>query len=153
MMWTIADDHRTGEGSRRDEGLFAAVVVDLFAVDTFRARPAHVPRPAELFEPADDAGTGVDLALEDAMASGRRVGVVQVVPRLAHGQEGQPPHVAGLVATGERALADGMTDRIDRPRDVVQEADANQRGPEERRRRTLPRPGRQPPDERDRKSV
>ena len=62
-----------------------------------------------------------------------RVRVVQVVPGLAAGQDRQPPHVAGPVAGLEGALADRVADRVDRPRDVVQQRHPHERAPEERR--------------------
>ena len=59
---------------------------------------------------------------QHAVPGAGRVGVVQVVPRLAHRQDRQPPDVGGPVAGAERPLADGVADRVDRPGDVVQQA-------------------------------
>src|SRR6185503_5316122 len=105
---------------------------------SFPARPTHVIGPAELLEGPDGAGAAVELAGVDAVAGAGRVGVVQVVPGLAHRQHRQPPDVGRLVTALERTLADGVADRVDRPRDVVEQADADQRPPEEGRRGPLP---------------
>ncbi len=96
--------------------------------------PADVGRPAELLEDPDDAGRDVELAAQHAVPGRGRVGVVQVVPALAEAQDRQRPEVRALVAGRERTLADRVADRVDRPGDVVQQADADERGPEERRR-------------------
>jgi hypothetical protein len=45
----------------------------------------------------DDPGGDVELPALDAVAGAGRVGVVQVVPGLAHGQDRQRPEVRGLV--------------------------------------------------------
>src|SRR3954468_11204440 len=89
-------------------------------VEALADRPADVVRPPELLEDPDGARRDVDLAAVDAVAGAGRVGVVQVVPRLAERRDREPPHVAGPVTALELVLADRMADRVDRPRDVVQ---------------------------------
>src|SRR5262249_51157408 len=111
-------------------------------------RPANLPRPAELLEDPDRPRRDVDLSLEHAVPGTGRVGMVQVVPRLTGGQDRQRPEVRRLVARGERPLADHVTHRVDRPRDVVQQRDPHEPGPEERRDRAVPGARPQPTDER-----
>jgi hypothetical protein len=59
--------------------------------------------------------------------------VVVVVPRLAERGEGEPEHVGRLVLGGEAPAAEEVADRVDREGHVVDEEDAHQAGPEERR--------------------
>src|SRR5690349_11813352 len=56
-------------------------------------RPPDVPGPAEQFGPPDDPRADVDLALERSVPGAGRVAVVQVVPGLAEGKDGQPGDV------------------------------------------------------------
>src|SRR5688572_14534452 len=86
---------------------------DATSFDALGPRPADIRCPAELFEGPDDASAGVDLSLLDAVAGAGRVGVVQVVPRLAHGEDREPPDVAGLVAALERTVTHGVADGVD----------------------------------------
>src|SRR5690606_2966770 len=95
----------------------------------------------------DDGGADVDLPLEHAVPGAGRVGVVEVVPGLAEGRDGQPPDVPRLVADLELLLAEDVADRVDRPGDVVEQADAYERAPEERGQRALPGPGDQAADD------
>src|ERR1700733_4378931 len=76
--------------------------------------PAHVARPAELFEDPDGTGGNVDLPAVDAVAGTGRIGMVQVVPALAERQDRQRPEVRRLVTLAqlERALADHVADRV-----------------------------------------
>src|SRR5712691_8978693 len=55
--------------------------------------PADVVCPAELLGQPDAAGRDVDLALEHAVPGAGRIGMVQVVPGLAEGQDRQPGDV------------------------------------------------------------
>ena len=84
----------------------------------------------------------------DAVAGAGGVGVVQVVPRLAHRGDGQRPDVGGAVAVGPGPVADDVADRVDRPGDVVQHRDADEAGPEERGERAPPGHGDQAPEQR-----
>src|ERR1700733_1456319 len=111
-------------------------------------RPAHVVGPAQLLEPADDTRARVQLALQGAVPRAGRVGVVQVVPGLAERGDGQPGHVARLVADLELLAAEGVADGVDRPGHVVQQRDAHQAGPEEGGHRALPGHPPQPADQR-----
>src|SRR5436190_7973601 len=101
-------------------------------------RPAHVVGPAGLLEPPDEARAGVDLPAQHPVPGGGRVGVMQVVPGLTHRRDGEPPHIDGLIAGAERAVAEGVADRVDRPGDVVQQGNPHEAGPEERGQRALP---------------
>src|SRR4051794_28007645 len=107
-------------------------------VDTLADRPPDVANPAELLQGPDDPRRGVQLAPQDPVAGARRVRVVQVVPRLSHRRDGQPPDVGGLVPRQERPLSERVAYRVDRPGDVVEQAHADQGSPEESRQRTLP---------------
>ena len=60
----------------------------------------------------------------------------------------QRPDVARVVARGERRVADHVADRVDRPRDVVQQRNPHQARPEERGERAPPRPGQQAAEQR-----
>ena len=72
---------------------------------------------------------------QDAVPGAGRVGVVQVVPRLAAAEDRQRPEVRRPVAAGgdEGPVADDVADRVDRPGHVVQQRDPDEAGPEERR--------------------
>ncbi len=79
------------------------------------AWPRAAPRPASgrrctqpsLLEQPDHPGRRVDLAAQHAVPRAGRVGVVQVVPRLAHRRDREPPDVArtcrGRRTAGRRA--------------------------------------------------
>src|SRR5216684_4914004 len=95
-------------------------------------RPPDVPGPAEQLGPPDDPGADVDLALERPVPGARRIAVVQVVPGLAEGRDGQPGDVPRLVPDLEVLVAERMAHRVDGPGDMVQQADADEAGPEER---------------------
>src|SRR6266702_3926895 len=58
-----------------------------------RIGPADVVCPAELLGQPDAARRDVDLALEHAVPGAGRIGMVQVVPGLAEGQDRQPGDV------------------------------------------------------------
>src|SRR5674536_248672 len=83
--------------------------------DALLTRPAHVVRPDQPLEQPDDLRAGVELPLQYAVPGRRRVGVVQVVPRLAHGQKRERPKVGRAVAGLERLVAEDVADRVDRP--------------------------------------
>src|SRR5215469_115201 len=57
-------------------------------------RPADVIGPPQLLQRPDDARARVELALQRAVPGAGRVGMVQVVPGLAEGRDGQPGDVA-----------------------------------------------------------
>src|SRR5215472_6543107 len=92
-------------------------------------RPPDVPGPAQLLGPPDDPGADVDLALERPVPGARRIAMVQVVPGLAEGGNGQPGDVARLVPDLEVLGPERVAHRVDRPGDVVQQANADQAGP------------------------
>jgi hypothetical protein len=137
-----------GEGSRRSGFWRARVVIGVESGQALRGGPAHVMGPAESFQGPDDAGGDVDLAGSPAVAGAGGVGVVQVVPRLAHRQDRQRPEVRGFALRGEGAIADHVADRVDRPGDVVQDRDAHESGPEQRGERTPPGHGDQAAEQR-----
>src|SRR3954471_19291287 len=90
---------RAPRHGRRGEGTARSLLGD--ALEALPARPAHVRRPAELLEHPDQPRGDVDLAAPHAVAGAGRVGVVQVVPRLAERQDRQRPEVGGPVAGRE----------------------------------------------------
>ena len=75
------------------------------------------------------------------------LGVVEVVPRLAHGRQRQPPHVLAAVPGLERTPTVDVAHRVDGEGDVVQQGDPDQAAPEERGQGAPPRPRPQPADE------
>ena len=72
---------------------------------TLRAHPS--------FQAPNDAGGNVERPSTHAVAHTGAVGVVQVVLRLAEGQDRQRPDVGRLIPAGERALAEHVADRVD----------------------------------------
>src|SRR5580658_3113974 len=101
-------------------------------------RPPDVISPAQLLQRPDDACARVELALQRAVPSARRVGVVQVVPGLPERRDGQPRDVARPVPHLELLATEGVADGVDRPGDVVQQRDPDQAGPEEGGHRAPP---------------
>src|SRR5438876_7948080 len=89
-----------------------------------RVGPLDVRRPAEPLEQADQQRRRVELETLDAVTCGTGERVVRVVPRLAHREQCQPGDVAAPVVRAERPAAEAMADRVDRPGDVVRQADA-----------------------------
>ena len=73
----------------------------------------------------------IDLMVEHTVTSRRRGGVVEVVPALSERDQGQRRHVGAVVTGGERPAAPEMADRIDAPRDVVEQRHADDAGPQE----------------------
>jgi hypothetical protein len=51
-----------------------------FSSEAFSAWPAHLARPAELFEPSNNARAGIDLKAQYSVAGRGRFRVVKVVP-------------------------------------------------------------------------
>src|SRR5438552_2110501 len=73
-----------------------------FRGDPLGARPADVAYPTELLEDPDQPRGGVDLATQYPVPRARRVGVVQVVPALAEGQDRQRPEAGAEPPGGVR---------------------------------------------------
>ncbi len=72
------------------------------AGDPLRRGPSNVVGEVQLLERPDDPGGRVELTAQHAVAGGGRIGVVQVVPGLAHRGDREPPDVARAVASRER---------------------------------------------------
>ena len=68
-----------------------------------------------------------------AVAGRAGKGVVAVVPRLAHADDREHGDVAAAVLGRERATPEHVTQRVDAPRDVVQQEHAHEPGPEQTR--------------------
>src|SRR6185503_19002854 len=72
---------------------------------------------------------------------------------LAEARQGEPPDVRGAVLDVEPPASEEVADRVDRPRDVVQEEDAHEAAPEQRGERPGQTPGDEPSGgERDRQA-
>src|SRR5262249_36532193 len=97
--------------------------------------------PAELLAEPDQPRRGIDLAAQSAMPGAGRVRVMEVVPGLAKGQDGQPVHVPRLVPDLELCLTEEVAERVDAPAHALQERDPDKSGPEERAKSALPGPG------------
>src|SRR3954453_10956867 len=76
------------------------------------AGPAHLGRPSQTPQSADDRRAAVDLPGVDAVAGAGRVDVVQVVPALSHGQDRERPAVRGLVAASEWPVPRDVADAV-----------------------------------------
>ena len=62
-------------------------------------------------------------------------GVVPVVPGLAHAERGQDAQVAAVVVGRERPAAEGVAQRVDAPRHVVEDEDPHEPCPQQRAER------------------
>src|SRR6185436_6670817 len=127
---------------RKRSGSTDGFAVPSAALEPTLHRPPDVVGPAHLLQQPDQPCGRVELTAEHTVPGTGRVGVVGVVPAFSERDHRQWPEVRGAVgaAGGERAFPVHVADRIDRPRGVVQQGDADQARPEERRQRTLPRP-------------
>ena len=107
------------------------------AVQPGGRRPPHLRGPAEPLEQPDDRRADIDLTRTDAMPGTSRIGVMHVVPALAERQQRERPQVGCPVeaARAERAAAEHVTQRVDTPGDVLQQA----------MRTSRPRPARRAP--------
>jgi hypothetical protein len=96
-----------------------------------RLGPAHVVCPPEpLPNPYTRSGE-VELPTIHAVSGKRGECVVSVVPRLTEGQESKRRKVLGSVTRSKRAASKGVTDRVDAPRDVMDEQDADYASPDQ----------------------
>src|SRR3954447_9036424 len=93
-----------------------------------RRDPHDVPDEPEALHRADEPRRRVERRLEprEAMAGRARERVVVVVPGLAEARQREPPHVRRVVLDGEAAPAEEVADRVDRPRNVVEEEDPHE---------------------------
>src|SRR3954451_20516574 len=90
----------------------------------------HVPHEFRRLHRPDHPGGRVDLPPAQPVHRRAREGVVGVMPGLAEGERREPEHVRRVVVPLEAAGAEEVADRVDRPRDVVQQEDADQTAPE-----------------------
>jgi hypothetical protein len=87
---------RMGSSCWLGHGAELAACTCLLAGQPGLVRPPDVKGPAEFLGEPDHSRGDVDLAFEHAMTPAGRVGMVQVVPRLAEGQDREPGDVPGL---------------------------------------------------------
>ena len=71
--------------------------------------PADVGGPAQVLKATDEYGSGIDLALIDAVTGAGGVCMVQVVPAFPHADDGKRPAIGGHVATSEWSAARDVT--------------------------------------------
>src|SRR5580692_386883 len=69
------------------------------------------------------------------------------MPAVPEGDEGQGPDIGAQVVTDERPSSPQMADRVDAPRDVMEERHPDETSPQERRERTEESSRQAPPDE------
>ena len=95
-------------------------------------RDAHdVPHEADALHRADDPGGRIELATAEAVGRRAREGVVIVVPGLAEGRQREPEDVGRVVLDVEAPAPEEVADRVDGPRHVVDEEDADEAAPQQ----------------------
>src|SRR5262245_53905169 len=93
-----------------------------FVAQQLAGRRLQTPDQAGPRQGAQDVERGVDLPPAETLAHAALTGVMVVVPALAHGEYGQQPVVARVVA-GDIALAAAhMRERVDAERGVIDQA-------------------------------
>ena len=80
---------------------------------------------------ADEPRRRIELARPEAVDGRAREGVVVVVPGLAERRQRQPEDVGRVVLDVEAPAPEEVADGVDRPRDVVDEEDADQAAPQQ----------------------
>jgi hypothetical protein len=95
--------------------------------------PVGVGRPVETLKDADQEGGRVDLASVDSVPCQSGVGVVGVVPRIAEAKKCKRREVGAAIAGAEGPTAEHVSDRVDRPCDVMQQENAHASGPQQGR--------------------
>jgi hypothetical protein len=103
-------------------------------IDTRGARPLHAGGAAEVFTEPDEPGSDIHLMRVDPVPGTRRIGVVQVVPAVAEGQDHERLQVRrAIVPVGaEGTRSDEVAQRVDAPGDVMQKEDAYQADDQQR---------------------
>src|ERR1700686_1701321 len=92
----------------------------------------HVPGEAQPLQRGYDQTGDVDFPPTQSMEGRRGEGVMVVVPRLAERGHCQPEHIRGVILQREASFAVEVANRVDAPRDVVQEEDPYESTPEHR---------------------
>ena len=93
-------------------------------------RSHTTPTPGERLQ---DVVGGVDLPPAETLAHAALIGVVIVVPALAHGEEGEQPVVAGVVARDVALAAVHVGQRVDAERAVIDRDRAPEKADDEPR--------------------
>ena len=89
----------------------------------------HLLDQTELFENPDEPSGGVGLSPVHAVTGGAGEGVVVIVPTFTHGKNPEKEVVAAGIGGFKGATAKGVTDRVDRPGDVLVHEKANEPAP------------------------
>src|ERR1700740_2035637 len=90
-----------------------------------------VPGQSAPLEQGDQQAREVDLPPLQAVKGRAREGVMVVMPGLAQGDQREPGDVGRTIVDGEPPAAEVMADGVHRPRDVVDEEDADETAPDE----------------------
>jgi len=89
----------------------------------------HLLDQTELFENPDEPSGGVGLGPVHAVTSGAGESVVVIVPTFTHRKNPEEEVVAAGIGGFKGATAKGVTDRVDRPGDVLVHKKANEAAP------------------------
>lgn len=89
----------------------------------------HILGKTELFENPDEPSGGVGLSPVHAVTGGAGKSVVVIVPTFAHGKNPEEEVVAAGIGGFKGATAEGVTDRVHRPGDVLVHEKANEAAP------------------------
>ncbi len=93
-------------------------------------RPVHVGGPTEPLEETDRVGGKIELARVHAVARRAWERVVCVVPGVAETEESQGREVGAAILAPERLFAECVAQRVGAPRDVMEQRDPDDSGPE-----------------------
>src|SRR5207244_10870483 len=100
---SVSNDRRSGASWQAHN---AASRSDAAGLDLQDRKPVHIGCPARAFEESDDRRRGVDLMRQRTVPGRARVRVVEVVPRLAEGENAQRREVPALVPVRRRLFAE-----------------------------------------------
>ena len=89
----------------------------------------HLLDQTELFENPDEPSGGVGLSPVHAVTGGAGESVVVIVPTFTHGKNPEEEVVAAGIGGFKGATAEGVTDRVHRPGDVLVHEKANEAAP------------------------
>ena len=95
-----------------------------------RSAEAELPRKPNTVERADAEPVDVEFIPGEAVADAPWIGVVVIMPALSQTQQRYRPLIPASIIGVERALAEGVTDRIDAPGGVAGKKHAYHPSPE-----------------------